>query len=304
MECEIGEVDGDKWEEYCHKLLRLRHQTDDYHEVPSKYGGDLGIEGFTRNGLLYQCYCPEGYLSEGNLYEKQRDKITKDIRKLKTKEGEICKLLGNTKVSKWIFLTPDYDNKKIIRHCNKKKNKVSEWDLGYVEDGFDIVLKTEDDFIEEVQILVGGSDEYLITYSVDNVHEEDIQSLEEDSEVFTDELERKIGKLTDKEENKNKIVRKNLKSYIRGQNILEETQEKFPDQYERIMRLKNAKEEEIEYNVMYKNPKRLDYLVEEMDNYNKELKDEFGNTIDPGTIKLLSQEAISDWLIRCPIEIS
>jgi hypothetical protein len=62
-------MDGNAWEEYCHHLLRIRHT--DYQKVPAKYGGDLGIEGFTFSGLVFQCYCCDDDPSGRDLYEKQ-----------------------------------------------------------------------------------------------------------------------------------------------------------------------------------------------------------------------------------------
>jgi hypothetical protein len=50
-------MDGNDWESYCQKLLRMHHK--DYQEVPSRFGGDLGVEGFTCSGFTFQCYCPD-----------------------------------------------------------------------------------------------------------------------------------------------------------------------------------------------------------------------------------------------------
>ncbi|HIJ55017.1 MAG TPA: hypothetical protein HPQ03_02720 [Deltaproteobacteria bacterium] len=73
-----GEIGGDAWEKYCQKLLKLKY--NDYQEVPARYAGDLGVEGFTHTGIAFQCYCQDGEPISDELYEKQRDKVTKDIK--------------------------------------------------------------------------------------------------------------------------------------------------------------------------------------------------------------------------------
>ena len=49
---------GEEWEKLCNSCYRIRYQEQGYQEIPAKYKGDGGIEGFTKNGIVYQCYCP------------------------------------------------------------------------------------------------------------------------------------------------------------------------------------------------------------------------------------------------------
>src|SRR5690606_24929220 len=111
-----GNFDGDSWEGFCQQCLKLKYEHDGYQEMPA-WQGDLGIEGFTRSGILFQCYCPDEDYNPDLLYEKQRDKITTDLKKLITYETQLVSYLGAAKVVKWIFLTPEYKNKELVRHC-------------------------------------------------------------------------------------------------------------------------------------------------------------------------------------------
>lgn len=77
-----GNLDGNAWEELCQSCYRLRYQDQHYTEIPAVQGGDAGIEGFTRNGIVNQCYFPERNYSDDELYEHLRDKMTRDIGKL------------------------------------------------------------------------------------------------------------------------------------------------------------------------------------------------------------------------------
>ena len=77
-----GKLDGDSWEELCQSCYRIRYQEQHYTEIPAAYEGDAGIEGFTRNGIVNQCYYPEKDYSEKDLYEHYRKKMTQDIGKL------------------------------------------------------------------------------------------------------------------------------------------------------------------------------------------------------------------------------
>lgn len=81
-------LDGKRWEQLCDGCYRDRFQDYHYTKVPSNYQGDAGIEGFTRSGIVYQCYCPEKEYTDNELYNAQRDKVTKDIGKLIDKSNK------------------------------------------------------------------------------------------------------------------------------------------------------------------------------------------------------------------------
>lgn len=88
-----GYLSGNLWEELCVECYRSRYQKDNYMLIPAVQGGDAGIEGFTQNGIVHQCYCPEREYTDDELYEHLRNKLTTDIDKLK-KNAERLKKLG------------------------------------------------------------------------------------------------------------------------------------------------------------------------------------------------------------------
>ena len=95
-------MNGNAWEDLCVKCYRIRYQNENYTYIPAAQGGDAGIEGFTQNGIVHQCYCPEREYSDDELYAHQRDKLTKDIDKL-LNNGERLKKLGVPTIVEWHF---------------------------------------------------------------------------------------------------------------------------------------------------------------------------------------------------------
>jgi hypothetical protein len=124
MRVSFGKVNGKEWVTYCQKVLRLKYETEDYVQIPSKFGGDLGLESFTKAGRAFQCYCPDDELTSSELYTKQRDKITQDIRKFINNENDLIAILGATKIGRWYLVTPRYENKELIAHCERKAAEV------------------------------------------------------------------------------------------------------------------------------------------------------------------------------------
>src|SRR5678815_4735884 len=94
---------GDEWQERVCLWLSIRHR-EDWVSVPDSHGGDFGIEGFTRSGLAYQCYAAHGLPNVADLYEKQRRKMTADIKKFCENCDELKKIFGTTKIKRWILV--------------------------------------------------------------------------------------------------------------------------------------------------------------------------------------------------------
>ena len=68
-----GDFNGALWEDFCQLCFKLKYDAEGYQEMPA-WQGDYGIEGFTRTGIVFQCYCPDMEYSPDDLYEKRETK--------------------------------------------------------------------------------------------------------------------------------------------------------------------------------------------------------------------------------------
>lgn len=88
LKTKYGNFDGNIWEEFSQACLTLKYEKEKYQGLPA-WQGDMGIEGYTRTGIVFQCYCPDEEYDPAILYEKQRDKVTTDLKKLKSREKDL-----------------------------------------------------------------------------------------------------------------------------------------------------------------------------------------------------------------------
>ena len=156
----FGPFEGDSWESLMQICFRLKYETEHYQPVPAS-SGDCGIEGFTKQGKVFQCYCPGNNLDSKVLYEKQRDKITRDLGKLSIYEARVKAFLGDVKIKEWIFVTPEYRMNDIILHCNTKKEEIKALNMSIIDDNFEIVIHDIDNFIKEIPLALQGDGKKL-----------------------------------------------------------------------------------------------------------------------------------------------
>jgi len=290
-------MDGNGWESYCQKLLRIRYQ--DYQEVPAQFGGDLGIEGFTFTGLVFQCYCTDEDKSGKDLYEAQRDKITLDIAKLIKNAAKIT-ALGAGIVGEWQFLTPYFNSRHLIDHCRAKELEVRRKNLPTIRGDFRIVVKTEDDYIPERQICLGMGGLRVEPFSQEPQSARLAELLGSDNEIVVN-IKTKVERLALSSTARASLIEQLVKGYVVGQNELESLNEKFPSTYRDVLGLKSAIESQLQIRTLASTGNHgniLDMILEE---YEEKLSRDFSERFTGALIARLSTEAISDWLGRCPL---
>ncbi|WP_420998548.1 hypothetical protein ACKI2N_023700 [Cupriavidus sp. 30B13] len=148
-----GPFDGDSWERLCQQVFKKKFLGDGYQHIPAT-PGDFGLEGFTTTtGCGFQCYCPDKLYPDKELHEKQRDKITEDLKKLRTYQEDLKKLLGNTKLRRWYLVTPTIARNELLKHARTKEAEVRAWDLSILTPDFEVLVHDGDHYAAEIQEL-------------------------------------------------------------------------------------------------------------------------------------------------------
>ena len=148
---QYGVFNGATWENLCQLIFKRKYEKDDYQKIPAS-PGDFGLEGFTLvTGWGFQCYCPDKHYERKELFEKQRDKITSDLKKLRDFQKDLIARLGNTKLCKWIFVTPEYDKNELIKHARIKEKEIRDLNLPFLAKDFTILIRDADDYALEIK---------------------------------------------------------------------------------------------------------------------------------------------------------
>lgn len=304
--------DGDEWENVIDSCYRLRFQKEGFTKIPANQGGDGGIEGFVKDGeIVYQCYCPEKEYSDEDLNTKLRDKVTKDIKKL-LNNGDELKACGITEVKEWHFVTPGYRDKRIVKHCEKKRQEVMqakiEKGLDYISDNFSIRIKIADDFKNEINMLSN-----LENFKFDIALKKPVNKEPDwdkcDSEKV-ENIERKLAAIIDK--NKDSLSSKKYSillnrignSYIDGLELLLKVQNDNSELYEKIISLSESYKSDMEFRCLMNDNSSINKQLfqEILDDFGAKLKESLGNVLNVESIAELKWDLVSSWIADCPME--
>lgn len=292
----------EEWQERIILLLKRRYGATGFQEIPDRDRGDYGLEGFARDGSVYQCYASEEPISTSDLYNKQRNKITKDLNKFKDNKDGLIAIFGPTNISRWVLVVPRWESKKLLKHAEKKAEEIRNANLPYVADSFFVHIATEEDFAVERQSLldVGLAKIHVDPDEFETAIAED-WSEENDDLVKT--LDRKIGRL-DPSLNKNSQLQLRgnfIKYYIEGENVLEKLHSEYSDLYVEVKRLKNNREKFLGTFSLIPSGTPADTFNRALSEFKSEITDEVKG-LSNSTIDTLCHGVVSDWLLRCPLD--
>ncbi len=300
-----GIFDGDSWEDFCQQCLKLKHEADGYQEMPA-WQGDLGIEGYTRTGVLFQCYCPDEDYNPDLLYEKQRDKITADLKKLKTYETQLASFLGEIKVVKWIFITPDYKNKDLVSHCKEKAIEYQASGIGFLDTSFDVLVHDIEFFSGQIPTVLNFRQQKINIDPLEEPTSEEIADWRTKNIPIVDTALTKHAQqvptgVTRRDSRINQLTQRTISDFLNGYIVLRTWKGTFQDQYEKFTRVVTLFEERVKAKCATHDGTNNSAFYEEIeDELRSKLKESF-DFLDDVMIERLTNQVMADWILRCPI---
>lgn len=305
-------LDGNAWENICVKCYRYRYEDQHYTPIPAVSGGDAGIEGFTKTGIVHQCYFPERQYSDHELYEAQRDKLSADIKKL-LNNGDRLVALGVPVIHEWHFNIPEYRDSKILIHAATKQKEVlsakedNPDKYSYIADDFQIVIKTAENFSAEISRIIRTSADYNLNLAVE--HTSNPNWKECDSQKVAN-IRRKIKAIMhvsdDDNPNVERVVGLYIDYYICGLENMNRLKMNFPDIHAELFKLVQIYKGEVTLKTsMNTNSSMNQSLFNELlDEFEKKLEKDFSNSFNQASIVEIKQDMVASWLADCSMEFS
>lgn len=301
MVAQVPRLSGDEWQEWATKLLSCHYGPTEFQRIPDHDRGDAGLEGFTRSdGHAYQAYGCEEPVSTSTRYEKQRNKITQDINKFLNNSAVLQRLLGSVQITRWALLVPYYDSKDIVAHAATKTTEVRSKGLSYVAPSFQVCICQEDDFPVARDLLMNTGTRSLQVLSRSPSAEE-VATWSAANQQPSAILAQKLGRLPTL---KTDVQRANFQNkvlhwYLRGQEILEALR-LYPEVYAKVLEVKSHREEFLAAALVSGVPSP-NILNEAINEFRATLQREV-RELHQFPSEALAYEAVSDWLLRCPLD--
>jgi hypothetical protein len=290
---------GEDWEAWCMLLIRRRYGAEQVQVVPAKHKGDLGIEAFTYDGCAFQCYAAQEPIPVSERYEKQRDKLTRDLAKLENKQAEFLKLLGTVRIKRYMLMVPFFDSHELVQHASTKSDEYRKKNLGTLDSDFQVVVVDEAAYADEAEALRLRPE---ILVDVPDHTEADVQIWKQANELAVETADRKLQHLIAADPQRLSVLESLIMQYIKGENALGSLRQKYPENWELTRRYRSHKESllVLQYPTGSLNITSLAQIAKEIDD---ELKAAVP-AADSILRTTLAWASIADWIMRCPLDFS
>jgi hypothetical protein len=292
---------GDDFQDYCSLLLRKRNAAADEHDlqiVPDNDKGDLGIEAFTTKGAAFQCYAPEEPLTTQARYEKQRDKLTTDLNKLKNRAEKFEELLGTVKINRYVFMVPRHDSKQLIAHAQNKAKEVREWGLSFIASEFFVVIETLDDYAVESEHLHAVPSQIFAGEPPEPVQRQEWMG---GNLSLTSIADAKLKRILPADGEREGALVTLIDFYLAGENSLEHLRETLPDVYKAVVRVRSQHESLLKLRHPASSNTSLSDMTVVVDELCEAIVAGCG-VVNKDDADQLAWAAIADWLMRCPLD--
>jgi hypothetical protein len=300
-----GAFDGKGWERLCQQAFKKRYMTDGYTTIPAS-PGDFGLEGFTlKTGYGFQCYCPEKYYTRDELYDAQRDKITTDLAKLKKNEADLKRLLGDTRISHWVFVTPEIDKHALVAHARKKEAEVKGWGLSIIDPNFCILLHDGDYYLTEINDILASAG--LALNLGPTAHS--LPALTESAEVYEDNIKRKCGiRLSAKQSHPNfgamveRLGQSTLESFLEADGFFREIEASAPATYFRLLKLIAEYERHVVDAAISWVGTPNELTTQLTDGLTQRIESNLAPAFDSTNASMVSRHMVARWLAVCELD--
>lgn len=301
----IGPYDGKSWENLCQQVFKKKYGDDGYHEIPAS-PGDFGLEGVTLvTGLGFQCYCPDQKYTPTELFEKQRDKITTDLRKLRTYAAEIAERIGSTKIGEWHFVTPEIDRHKLLAHARAKEEEVRGWNVPILSPNFKIYLRDADFYLSEINEIRSINGKAL---SFDT-NRQLLQDLDSPPEEYDANMRRKtsarlsaIAGLPAYQRRYDSLFDQTQTAFLEHGTVLSKINEVAPSVYFKLMRIVSEYEKTVMELSLTWYGSAEDLIVNVRDGLAKRINAQLSPHVDLTESERISRHIVARWLAVCELD--
>ena len=289
---------GDDWQNYCRQLLTIRYGVA-FQPVPDRDRGDLGIEGFTSSGEVFQCYAAQNPYNNEELYKKQRRKITQDLGKLVDNIENLKKLTGLSEIKCWVLLVPRFDSRRLIQHATSKTQEVLAKGLDIIHGEFYARVLTDQDFSSEKHTLEGTS-EPLLPNPPSGATLEAVINWQVGRPEEAKRLNNKVATLSVNKpcEEQQELFIELIKLHLYGARSEEQLRQAQPQMWESLNQAKKHREVVLRAEHLAETSSERTTLQDEIHKMQLRLESVLPS-LAGGQAETLAWGIVADWLIRC-----
>lgn len=292
---------GDDFESFVWTLLQRRYPPEKLRYFPAEMGGDNGLEGFSTDGIAYQCYADKDSLDLRARTDKQRAKLNRDTLKLEKKKDNLLKLLDGVVIEHYFLIVPQYHSIELVSYANERAAIVRSWNLPFISTNFRIALKTPTDYQGEYQAALNDSAAQVL-FPAPSVSDDAVADFSTAESELAATLSDKLKILWTYHPTANiDVMRTSLTQWFLIKEEMMEILRSMPQTREAVEAERRLKQESLEFENGFAVTQPHERVFQVMKDYAEQLESRVAG-LKAGDAERLSRGQAGEWLMRCPLE--
>ena len=298
-----------EWQDHINKILIVHYHATEhtYQIIPDKVQGDHGLEGFSTNGHVYQCYCDQDTVSTADRTRKQKKKITQDLGKLYKYRAYWSTIFQDLKITRWVLVVPAHEDKAVLKHAITRAKALLSKGLAFIDASFKPMVCSDCDGFPEAYQKVIGCGASRVNVSGGIVEPVDLATFASQTPTFIQNLDMKLNKVLPdgpgqcNASGRSSLQRDLLSWYLKGTTILKKIEQKAPVIYERILKFTQEQAESISTESKFDDSAPRPRLKDTRRDLQRSLG-QVAMGLDDETLLSLSWGTVAAWLGNCPLD--
>ena len=291
---------GDLFQERFWGLLRRGYRPEQLIELPAELGGDYGIEGYSTDGIAYQCYEDRDSPTLQNRTSKQKQKLYRDLQKLRTNAVKLEGVLGPVRLKHYFLIVPSFHAAELVSYAMKQAEVVRSWGLSFVDPDFTIHIKTPQDYPAELAAaLRDDATKALIPEPV--IDEADVGLFPSERPELVKVLDEKIEDLEgDARPDPPTSLRDYfVRAFLAKEQVMEALGD-WPQMWDAVERRRQSRQELLELQSHLSSEPANTRVLELVRDYEGDLIENVGGLVHADAQRIALGQ-VAEWLMRCPL---
>ncbi|MBZ9992981.1 hypothetical protein [Mesorhizobium sp. BH1-1-4] len=298
----VHQWNPDDWEIFALSLLQQRHGPLDVHKIPATHMGDYGIDYYcTADSVIYQCYAVEEPVDVATRADRQKSKITTDLKKLIDGAVEVSKLFLAKPVKKWILLAPIHDSKDVNLHCAKKTTDLRAQCHAHLDTDFEVCIHDQESF-PGAALKAAIAALTSLSFSVEPPTKEELDAWQAGSPNLLANATKKLAKRAEVGELQT-VVAASVECFLKGNALTDALRTNAPDLHEKVAAAITSRARRLAFAGPQGGPVPTNILNTELDILVTTIKGA-APSLSNANAEEIAMGAISDWIMRCPLDFS
>lgn len=289
---------GEDFEEMCWGLLRRRYAIPQLVRLPATMGGDHGIEGFSKDGIAYQCYADRESLTLRHRTDKQKQKLTRDTSKLKKNATELEAVLDGMLIDDYVLMVPEFNAAELVAHAVHRAETVRGFGLSFIGANFAISIKVPQDYPAELKAAeIDGAASPLLPDPT--IEEADVELFRDREPDLISVLNGKLESLQKESPARRELRDELVRSFLVKEELMEGLRD-WPETWEAVERRRQLRQNALRIQNQLDHAEPNERITALIDSYQADLKENVAGLPDPDAQRIATGQ-VGDWLMRCPL---